>query len=445
MIKNLVISIVFLSSINELYSQVFAWDIQEVSSMPIAISNNAVTEGWANDTGYVYSFGGIDTTKIWSGINKKSFRYNTVTDVWDTIPDLPNTNAVIAAGASYVDSIIYIMGGYQVLSNGSEISSNIVNRFDPRTNTYMSDGATIPLATDDHVQAVWNDSLIYVITGWSNTGNIPNVQIYDPANNSWIIGTAVPNNNLYKAFGASGTIIGNTIYYHGGAVSTGNFPGQSTLRIGQIDPNNPSQITWSTQTTSYISYRAISLSDNNWNQPHFIGGSDITYNFNGVAYNGSGGVAPNNRAIYLNNTNNVDTTILFYNGNTIPMDLRGVANFMNDPTPGNAYITGGMTVNQTVSNKTFKLIYTPNVSDITENSTSSFKIYPNPTSQQINLAFKNAENKTISLIDVLGNEVFQTESNSTNLELNVVNYPKGIYFIQVKTEKEMSSQKIVIQ
>jgi len=138
------------------------------------------------------------------------------------------------------------MGGYQVLSNGNEISSNIVNRFDPRTNTYLTNGANISIPIDDHVQAVWNDSLIYVITGWTNTANVPNVQIYDPANDNWSVGTATPNNSLYKAFGASGTIIGNTIYYHGGAVSSGNFSGQTTLRVGQIDPNNPTQITWNT-------------------------------------------------------------------------------------------------------------------------------------------------------------------------------------------------------
>ena len=231
----------------------------EVANMPMAISNNAVTEGWANDTAYMYSFGGIDSTKIWSGINKKSFRYNTVSDVWDTIPDLPNPNAVIAAGASYVDSIIYIMGGYRVLSNGNEISSNIVNRFDPRTNTYLSNGTNIPVATDDHVQAVYKDSLIYLITGWNNNGNIPNVQIYDPANDNWLIGTPVPNNNTYKAFGATGIIINNTIYYHGGASNGFNFPCQSNLRIGQINPADPTQITWSFQNENLKYIPAIAL------------------------------------------------------------------------------------------------------------------------------------------------------------------------------------------
>ena len=49
-------------------------NVTEVANMQMPISNNAVVEGWAKDTGYVYSFGGIDATKIWSGINKKSFR-----------------------------------------------------------------------------------------------------------------------------------------------------------------------------------------------------------------------------------------------------------------------------------------------------------------------------------------------------------------------------------
>lgn len=407
----------------------------EVTPMPMAISNNAVVEGYANDTGYVYSFGGIDATKIWSGINKKSFRYNTTTGIWDTIPDLPNPNAVIAAGASYVDSIIYIMGGYQVLSNGSEISSNIVNRFDPRTNTYLSDGANIPVATDDHVQAVWNDSLIYIITGWSNTGNIPNVQIYNPSNNTWAIGTAVPNNNLYKAFGASGTIIGNTIYYHGGAVSTGNFSGQSTLRIGQIDPNDPTQITWSTQTTNFVSYRAAST--NLSGVAFWLGGAEDTYNFDGIAYNGSGGVPT--KTTNLGYGSATFDSIVVTTGPFLPMDLRGIAKFGSD-----FYIAGGMINNQQVSNKTYKIGFTI-ISSIKENKQATFTVYPNPTSQQINLEFEKAENRTITLLNILGKQIFQIKNNTSTTLLDVSHYPKGIYFIQVSTEKEMSSQKIVVE
>jgi hypothetical protein len=410
--------------------------VNEVANIPMSISNNAVVEGWANDTAYVYSFGGIDNTKIWSGITKKSFRYNTTTDIWDTIPDLPNTNAVIASAASYVDSIIYIMGGYQVLSNGNEISSNIINRYDPRTNTYLSNGVNIPVPIDDHVQAVWNDSLIYVITGWSNTGNVPNVQIYDPANDNWLVGTPVPNNNTYKAFGASGTIIGNTIYYHGGASTGFNFPGQSNLRIGQINPLDPTQITWSTQPTNFITYRAACTES--WGSPFWLGGSEITYNYNGIAYNGSGGV-PVKSTNLGDEVGNFDS-IMAPASLQLPMDLRGIANLS-----GGLYIAGGMLDNQQVSNKTFHITIAifDGVDEL--NSNISFSIFPNPSSEQINFVFKTKENRTIQLIDLLGKEVLKIESNELNISLNVSNYPKGIYFVKVKSEKGISSQKIIVQ
>lgn len=410
-------------------------NITEVASMPMQISNNAVAEGWSNDTAYVYSFGGIDATKIWSGISKKSFRYNTVTDIWDTIPDLPNTNAVIAAGASYVDSIIYIMGGYQVLSNGNEISSNIVNRYNPRTNTYLSDGAPIPLAIDDHVQAVWNDSLIYLITGWSNTGNVPNVQIYDPANDNWLTGSPVPNNNTYKAFGASGVIIGNTIYYHGGASTSFNFPGQSNLRIGMINPTSPTQISWSFQTTSFITYRAVCTDA--FGYAHWLGGSEITYNYDGIAYNGSGGVPT--KSTNLNWINNTFDTVIT-NGGSLLMDLRGIANINTDLK----YIAGGMNNGQQVSNKTFKIQFSTTTS-VNENITRIFNLFPNPTSEQITIVFEAQEKRIIQLTDILGNEILRIENNELSLQLDASNYPKGVYFIKVESDKGTSSQKIVVQ
>ena len=433
--KNLIlISFVLVSTF--LNAQISGVNVTEVANMPMAISNNAVTEGWANDTAYMYSFGGIDATKIWSGINKKSFRYNTITDIWDTIPDLPNTNAVIAAGASYIDSIVYIMGGYRVLSNGNEISSNIVNRFDPRTNTYLSDGANIPVAIDDHVQAVYKDSLIYLITGWSNTGNVPNIQIYDPANDNWLTGTPVPNNNTYKAFGASGTIINNTIYYHGGASTSTNFPTQSNLRIGQINPNDPTLITWTFEYTPYFTYRAACTS--HVGVPFWMGGSKVTYNYNGIAYNGSGGVSPRTKII-------ADVGVGFFEESTptipLPMDLRGIAS-LNSVTK---YIAGGMLSGQTVSNKTFLLNPYIVMSINEKNSSNSFHFYPNPTSEKVSLVFKGKEERTISLINVIGKEVLKKNTNTANLQLDVSTYPKGIYFIKVTTDKESSSKKIVIQ
>lgn len=203
----------------------------ELPSMPEAVTNNAVTAAAVNDTPFVYSFCGLDNSKIWSGIHLKAWRMNTISGEWQALPPVPDPEGgKIAAAASTVKNRIYVIGGYHVAQNGSETSSNKVHRFDPAANTWLPDGAPLPKAVDDHVQAVWRDSLIYVITGWSNTGNVPDVQIYNPATDAWLSGTPVPNNVNYKVFGGSGVIIGDVIYYCGGAAAGINFPASSYFR-----------------------------------------------------------------------------------------------------------------------------------------------------------------------------------------------------------------------
>ena len=85
--------------------------IKEVSTLPEAVSNNAGCEGFVDGTPYLYSFGGIDSTKIYSGIHLRSFRTNLESLKSERIPDLPDSLGKIAAGASRIGNIIYIIGG----------------------------------------------------------------------------------------------------------------------------------------------------------------------------------------------------------------------------------------------------------------------------------------------------------------------------------------------
>lgn len=444
--KNIILITFCFSTIITLAQSPIFLIIDEVANMPEPISNNAVVEGFVNDTAYVFSFSGIGAGKTFADISLKSFRYNTVSDIWDTIPNLPDTLGKIAAGASYVDSIIYIIGGYHVFQNGNEISSNKVHRYDPRTNAYLSDGANIPVAIDDHVQAVYKDSLIYVITGWSNTNNVANVQIYDPVNDNWLVGTSVPNNNTYRAFGASGTIIGNTIYYHGGASSGFNFPGQSTLRIGTIDPNNPTQITWTSQSTSEFSYRSACTVA--YGAPIWIGGSETTYNFDGIAYNGSGGVSP--RTINMRYLGAIDTFPTLDNNsitNLNVMDLRGVANMDVDPLSGTptGYVAGGMSLGQQVSDKTYRFQTVIGFSIKEKDNTLPFKLYPNPSVNLINLDFESTTTKQITVINMLGEEMFNTKTSKKLKTINITGFPKGNYMVEIESEEGISTKKLIVQ
>lgn len=321
--------------------------VTQVGTLPEAVSNNAVVEGFINNIPYVFSFGGIDATKEYSGIHLRSYKYNINTGVTTQIPGLPDTMGKIASAASRIGNIIYISGGYHVLSDGREITSGKMHRYDILNNVFLEDAPDIPIPTDDHVQAIWNDQLVYLITGWSQMANIPNVQIYDPAQNTWLSGTPVPGNE-YRSFGASGTIIGNTIYYFGGATSSGGFGIQNQVRIGTINPDDPTQITWeiTTPDATIDGYRMAAATVQG--KLHWIGGSKNTYNFNGIAYDGSGGVPTAQRDLFT------ETGTIQWQENTasqLPMDLRGIAN-VNDTIK---YLAGGMGNNQAVTNAIYKL------------------------------------------------------------------------------------------
>ena len=404
--------------------------------LPTPISNNAVTGGLLNGIPHLYSFTGIDSLKNFRGIGLKAFRYNTSTQIWDTIPDVPDNRGKVAAGASTIDSIIYIMGGYHVDNRGNEVSSNKNHRYNINTNSYLSDGAVIPVAIDDHVQAVWKDSLIFLVTGWSNTGNVPNVQIYNPTTNTWTAGTSTPNTHSYKSFGASGTIVGNTIYYFGGASGASGFNCQNILRVGEIDPSNPINITWSDSIIdpTLFCYRAACVSTStgiNW-----LGGSAITYNYNGIAYNGTGGVPATNQNIYYNPSDSTLNNKYIY-GDSLPMDIRGVADFGNTK-----YIVGGMVGNQQVTNKVWKLSFQP--VGIEQLEVNKFSCFPNPTNDLLTLSFENKGVKKIRIINNLGQTVLETISLKQEKVVSLSRLQKGMYFISVVFENDKNLIKKII-
>ena len=322
------------------------WSISRSKELPEAVTNQAVSEGIVGGVSYIYTFGGIDSTKLYTGIHRRSYRMNTETEIWERIPDLPDTLGKIASAATRIDNIIYIIGGYHVFKDGSERSSNRIHRFDIEKNRFLEDGASVTVPIDDQVQALWRNRFIYVITGWSERANVPTIQIYDSKNNHWLKGSSVPDDNYYKSFGASGAIIGDTIYYLGGASMNEHYRIQSVLRKGVINPSSAIEINWSHQILDsvYSGYRMASFERKD--RIYWIGGSDATYNYNGIAYDGGKGVIPNRRILsYNGNEFSVD-----FNKN-IPMDLRGIAN-IDDSTK---YLLGGMDKNQKVSRQVLRL------------------------------------------------------------------------------------------
>lgn len=409
------------------------WQVQDVAQLPEPVANNAVCEGFDGATPFIYSFAGIDSTLQSSGIHLKSWRYNTQTLQTDPLPDLPDTLGKVACGASRVGDIIYIFGGYHVFPNGDEVSSDKVHRFNTQTNSFISDGAAIPVPIDDHVQAVYKDSLIFLVTGWSNTGNVNDVQIYNTYTDSWQVGTETPNNSRYKCFGAAGEIIGDTLYYFGGAAGF-NFAAQTELRKGYINPDDPTEITWSflEPDPNLTTYRAATCVAAN--AVHWLGGSNVTYNYNAIAYNGSGLVSPAEQVAYLHPSfsgwGNESVT-------NLPMDLRGIGNI----TDTRKYLLGGIGSNGVVSNSVLQLDYEGSLSVTNKREQGEPYIHPNPSNGSVSV---NSEGR-LYLFDQLGK--LQLEMNaSLNQQVDVSLLAPGLYYVRLLEKMGMTrTSKLILQ
>lgn len=411
-------------SLSSLVLPAQTWLLDTLSAMPEPVTNQAVCEGFIDDTAFVYSFGGLDSTKQHGGIHLKSWRYNTVTDHWEPLPDMPDSLGKIAAAASRVGDTIYVIGGYHVFPDGSEKSSNLVHRFDIRTNTWLSNGANIPVQIDDHVQSVWRDSLIYVVTGWSDVGNVPAVQIYDPAHDNWLEGTPTPFNSFYAVFGSQGYIFDDTIYYFGGAAYAQNFPIQGRMRRGIIEPDSPTVIRWGSRKlqNGLVGYRMAATRV--FDDLHWLGGASVTYNYNPVAYNGSGPVSPSELNLYYDPEKRIHGTSVTPG---LPMDLRGIA----EASDTIKYIVGGIGPNQVVSDQTLRLRYQNLIGNsVEEELQSRVRVIWDGQSDTLMLSSESVpvSNLSVLVTDIQGREVAIRTSSPTG-SVNMFGIPRGIYIL----------------
>lgn len=398
------------------------WEWDVLPSMPEAVSNNSVIEAFSGDTLCVYSFTGISEGLEPEDIHLKSWRYNSILEEWTQLPDVDDFQGKIAAGASSVNNVIYLIGGYHVFSNFSEQTSEKVHRFDADANAWIEDGADIPVPIDDHVQAVWRDSLIYVITGWSQNTNVNDVQIYNPSDDTWTAGTPTPNSSTFKVFGASGTIIGDTIYYYGGTrISPFNFVATNDFRKGVINPEDPTEIVWSVEPDNNLQEGFRMACTSFGDEVVWIGGSEIAYNFDGMAYSG-GAIVPPHQEIRTYNTVS-QTWSFFENSPFAIMDLRGIAMAAEDEW----IIAGGMTANAQVTDAVYRIRRGPVSTEI--QGIPGLKAYCH--ADQLVVSSLPEGNYSMSLFDLSGRMVWNKFIQGGEHLMSMAELSEGIYLLAI--------------
>ena len=247
--------------------------------LPAPITNNAVAAVDVDGTVAVFSFLGLDSTKLWSGVTDVAYRWDVGSDAWRTITPVPGPGR-LASTAQVVGGLVYVIGGYTVAEDAERSVPN-VDIYDPVTDGW-SRAADIPIPTDDAVAGVWSDSLIVLISGWHDTGNVPDVQIFDPATNQWTASTPIPG---VPVFGHAGGVAGNTVVYTGGAAVVDGNPRYALTQGAWAGGLDAGGIEWD-EVESHAGpalYRAAGGTVGS--SVVLVGGTDNPYNYNGIGYN----------------------------------------------------------------------------------------------------------------------------------------------------------------
>jgi hypothetical protein len=79
-------------------------------------------------------------------------------------------------------------------------------------------------------------------------------------------------------------------------------------------------------------------------------------------------------------------------------------------------------------------------------SNTNFSLYPNPNNGVFTLVIENRfSNSLIEIYDVMGKKVISKRLLQVKSEINLVDYPKGIYFVKIMSGDNIFTEKIIYQ
>ncbi|MDX1671991.1 MAG: hypothetical protein R3211_06595 [Balneolaceae bacterium] len=325
---------------------------QERTSLPEAVTNNAVASVQVDSVWHIYSFLGLGEGKTHADIHNKAFRYNLQEDRWTRIEDVPGP-ARLAATAETVGDRIYLFGGYTVAADGSEETIGSVYRFDPSEESYQ-EMEPIPVPVDDAVSMVHKDRYIYLVSGWHDDGNVDNVQVYDTRDDSW--DQATPKKGS-PVFGHAGGIARGYLFSADGVKSLSGSQGQREFEmtpqiwIGAIGRYDAKAINWS-QVSFHPGDPKYRMAATGFGDLIvFAGGTTTPYNYNGMGYNGE--PAEPDSTIFAFDVEAYKWKQVGYQ-KVATMDHRGLVK-----ADDWLYIVGGMKSDQTVSDGLYRFTFSP--------------------------------------------------------------------------------------
>jgi N-acetylneuraminic acid mutarotase len=158
---------------------------------------------------------------------------------------VPQTDSLKVArmqcGVGEINGKIYVVGGSAGLSDGSKVTLNSVEAYDPSTPEWITKPpASMAKARFSPFVASWSGKL-YVMGGFSKTSfSIPAIEEYDPIADTW---TTLPAQLPFMRAQGAACVVGNKCYIIGG--QTYDQVNQVKVNVKSIDIFDFSTKTWS--------------------------------------------------------------------------------------------------------------------------------------------------------------------------------------------------------
>ncbi|NOX70620.1 MAG: galactose oxidase [Gammaproteobacteria bacterium] len=319
----------------------------ELASLPMPVSNNAVTVVTVGQRQFVVSFMGIGSGKTFRDTLSDTTVLDTTSGQWRVAAPVPGSAGRLASVAVSTGELAYVFGGYTVAEDGAEVSTPWTHSFDPVSGVFR-DRAPMPVPVDDAVAVSYEQRYIYLISGWHDIGNVNLVQRYDTQTDTWVQATPIPGKAV---FGHAGGIVGNRIVYCDGvairshADKRRDYAANDECFIGIIDENDSRQIDWRTIDghPGAARYRMAAAGVVERQSVMFVGGTDNPYNYNGIGYDGRPSEPVDDALVF--NVNSLEWTTLSTVG-TATMDHRGLV-----ASDGGWLTVGGMLSGQIVTDR----------------------------------------------------------------------------------------------
>lgn len=257
--------------------------------LPAPISNSAIASVKVSGHVLVFSFMGMGANKTWDATTNSAYALNTSYGKWSEVRQVPGAVGRVGAAAAGLREQAFLLGGFVLDAQGRETTISSVEVYDPINRKWYR-VPDLPEPVADTVVGVYHDRYIYLVGGWSNSGAVRTVQIYDVEKERWLQGTAIPGEPV---FGHAGTIVGDTIIYVDGArknpaAGQPSYIASEDCWMGRINHKDPTKIEWTKLPEHPGTGRfhiAVGGSEKD-DRIYFSGGSAVPYDFKGVGVDG---------------------------------------------------------------------------------------------------------------------------------------------------------------